>query len=114
MNSHEPPCSWQEFLRAPGKALATWRTIAESFGRARRDSPGPRGDIGAVHAVDTPPPIGATATGRAGATNSAKSDHGPKSFSRRARTRHVYLTSYSRSNGIRWALKSCDWPTVCS
>src|SRR5687767_8809241 len=107
MNSHEPPWSWQDPKKAAGNAAATALTIAASLGRALRFSPGANGDCGAVQAVPLtkfPDPV----IGRVGETNCAQFDQGPMSLPIRARTRHVYGVSYSRSNGIRCAPKFSD------
>src|SRR6185436_12765868 len=114
MNSQLPPSGWHERESAVGKAAATPRTIAESFGRGLRVSPGPIGEIGAAQppvTVITPPPV---ATGRAAAWNVAHGDHGPNEsgLPRCARTRHEYITSKSRSISTRCAPMSGDSPTV--
>src|SRR5215213_3838386 len=104
MNSHEPPSGWQELRRAPGKALATPRTMAESFGRGLRDSPGPSGESGAAQPpMAEPVTVGAAATERCGDRKLAQLDHGPSVSPRCARTRHEYTVSYSISKSMRCA-----------
>src|SRR5687768_10786782 len=115
MNSQVPPWDWQEPIMADGNAAATAFTIAESFGRGLRVSPGPTGERGPAHAVvPPPPPTENTGAGRDGDMNSAQFDQGPTSLPRRARARQEYIVSNSRSNGIRCAPKFSDSPTVCS
>src|ERR1051325_8967682 len=105
MNSHEPPSGWQELRNAAGNWAATARGMSESFGHGP-EMRVPGSEIGAAQPPNTtgPPPPTDT-VGLAGAWNVAHVDHGPTVSPRCARARHEYITSKSRSKGIRCAPK---------